>query len=75
MIVLRSLDACYLTGKMYPHKYMSAVLKLAEVLPQTKIQTLRCLPAKCSRPLLAPVMNANMHLRPFLMNAALESDE
>ncbi len=27
-------------------KDMSAVLKLAEVLPQTKIQTLRCLPAK-----------------------------
>ena len=25
---------------------MSGVLKLAEVLPQTKIQTLRCLPAK-----------------------------
>ena len=33
---------------------MSAVLKLAEVLPQTKLQTLRCLPAKCSRSLLAP---------------------
>ena len=28
---------------------MSAVLKLAEVLPETKIQTLRCLPAKCRR--------------------------
>ena len=25
---------------------MSGVLKLAEVLPQTKLQTLRCLPAK-----------------------------
>ena len=28
---------------------MSAVLKLAEVLPETKIQTLRCPPAKCRR--------------------------
>ena len=32
---------------------MSAVLKLAEMLPQSKIQTLRCISAKCSRSLLA----------------------
>ena len=52
MILLRSLNGNFLTGK--DGEDMSAVLKLAEVLPQTKIQTLRCLPAKCGRSLLAP---------------------
>ena len=33
---------------------MSAVLTLAEVLPQTKIQILRCFSATCSRSMLAP---------------------
>ena len=47
MILLRSLDNNHLTGKY--GEDMSAVLKLAEALPQTKIQTLRCLPAKCRR--------------------------
>ena len=40
MIIARSLDGNNLTNS---GKDMSAVLKLAEVLPQTKIQTLRCL--------------------------------
>ena len=40
MILSRSLNGIYLTNF---GKDMSAVLKLAEVLPQTKIQTLRCL--------------------------------
>ena len=48
---MRSLDNNMLTND---GKDMSAVLKLAEVLPQTKIQTLRCLSATCSRSLLAP---------------------
>ena len=51
MILSRSLDGNELTNR---GKDMSAVLKLAEVLPQTKLQTLRCLPAKCRRSLLAP---------------------
>ena len=46
MILARSLDGNQLTNG---GKDMSAVLKLAEVLPQTKIQTLRCLSAKCRR--------------------------
>ena len=50
MILSRSLDENYLAWG----GDMSGVLKLAEVLPQTKLQTLRCLPAKCSRSLLAP---------------------
>ena len=50
MILSRSLDGNYL-GYLGD---MSVVLKLAEVLPQTKLQTLRCLRAKCSRSLLAP---------------------
>ena len=48
---MRSLDNNNLTNY---GKDMSAVLKLAEVLPQTKIQTLRCLSATCSRSMLAP---------------------
>ena len=48
MILSGSLDNNCLTGD--PDELdMSAVLKLAEVLPQSKIQTLRCLPAKCRR--------------------------
>ena len=43
---MRSLDKNRLTNR---GEDMSAVLKLAEVLPETKIQTLRCLPAKCRR--------------------------
>ena len=38
MILSRSLDGNYLGFR----GDMSAVLKLAEVLPQTKLQTLRC---------------------------------
>ena len=38
MILSRSLDGNYLGYR----GDMSAVLKLAEVLPETKIQTLRC---------------------------------
>ena len=52
-ITLLNLDRNGLTGK--DGEDMSAVLKLAEVLPQTKLQTLRCLPAKCRRSLLAPL--------------------
>ena len=52
MILSRRLDGNYLTNR---GKDMSAVLKLAEVLPKTKIQTLRCLPATCNRSLLAPI--------------------
>ena len=52
MILSRSLDGNCLTYG----EDMSAVLKLAEVLPQTKIQTLRCLSAKCGRSLLAPLV-------------------
>ena len=55
MILSRSLGDNNLTNF---GEDMSAVLKLAEVLPQTKIQTLRCLSATCSRSLLAP---SNMH--------------
>ena len=51
MILSRSLDNNYLTNY---GRDMSAVLKLAEVLPQSKLQTLRCLSAKCGRSLLAP---------------------
>ena len=51
MILSRSLDDNAITN-LYAD--MSAVLKLAEVLPQTKIQTLRCLSTKCHRSLLAP---------------------
>ena len=50
----RSLDFNRLTND---GQDMSAVLKLAEVLPQSKIQTLRCLSTTCSRSMLAP---ANM---------------
>ena len=50
MILSRSLDRNYLGFR----GDMSGVLKLAEVLPQTKLQTLRCLSAKCGRSLLAP---------------------
>ena len=50
---MRSLANNNLTGSIFSPD-MSAVLKLAEVLPQTKIQTLRYLPAKCGRSLLAP---------------------
>ena len=46
-------------------KDMSAALKLAEVLPQTKIQTLRCLFAKCRRSLLAPLVS--IARRPWLV--------
>ena len=67
MILARSLDDNALTN--YGND-MSAVLKLAEVLPQTKIQTLRCLFAKCRRSLLAPLVT-----RPLLMNIAFETDE
>ena len=52
MILARSLGGNRLTGNY--GRDMFAVLKLAEVLPQTKIQTLRCLFAKCRRSLLAP---------------------
>ena len=45
VILACSLDGNDLTNR---GKDMSAVLKLAEVLPQTKIQTLRCLSAKCA---------------------------
>ena len=51
MILWRSLDDNNLTKY---GKDMSAVLKLAEVLPQTKIHTLRCLLAKCRRSMLTP---------------------
>ena len=54
MILSRSLDGNHLGYR----GDMSAVLKLAEVLPQTKLQTLRCLPAKCSRSLLAPLISS-----------------
>ena len=50
MILSHSLDGNYLAYGMD----MSGVLKLAEVLPQTKLQTLRCLSATCSRSMLAP---------------------
>ena len=53
MILSRSLDRNYLGYK----GDMSPVIKLAEVLPQTKLQTLRCLPAKCSRSLLASAVS------------------
>ena len=43
MILSRSLDENNLTNRGTD---MSAVLKLAEVLPKTKLQNLRCLPAK-----------------------------
>ena len=76
----RSLDDNNLTDY---GKDMSAVLKLAEVLPQTKIQTLRCLPAECRRSLLAPAVcacfrllpAASFPMRPLLMTVAFESDE
>ena len=41
LLLARSLDGNKLTNN---GEDMSAVLKLAEVLPQTKLQTLRCLP-------------------------------
>ena len=50
MILARSLDSNNLTNS---GKDMSAVLKLVEVLPQTKVQSLRCLSAKCRRSMLA----------------------
>ena len=48
---MRSLDNNS-PGLTYYGRDMSAVLKLAEVLPQTKVQTLRCHSAKCRRSLL-----------------------
>ena len=60
--LVHSLDRNRLTGK--DGEDMSAVLKLAEALPQTKIQTLRCLPAKRCRSLLAPVVSM---VRPCLV--------
>ena len=47
MILPRSLDNNYLTGSIFSPD-MSAVLKLAEVLPQ--IQTLRCLLQNAAAP-------------------------
>ena len=52
MILARSLDGNELTND---GEDMSAVLKLAEVLPETKLQTLRCLSAKCRRSLFATI--------------------
>ena len=57
MILARSLDGNNLTNS---GKDMSAVLKLAKVLPQTKVQSLRCLSAKCRRSM-SMLARGNMH--------------
>ena len=54
MFLWHSLDNSALTGEDWRNPDMSAVLELAEVLPQTKLQTLRCLTATCFRSTLAP---------------------